>query len=75
TAGYLLWMLRRAFYGPLNLKWSRLTDARTLPELLPLISLAVVILFVGIYPQPIVDLISPALHSILSTVQGVAAIR
>ena len=27
TAGYLLWMLRRVFYGPLNLKWSWLTDA------------------------------------------------
>ncbi len=22
TAGYLLWMLRRSFYGPLNMKWS-----------------------------------------------------
>ena len=27
TAGYLLWMLRRSFYGPLNPKWSWLTDA------------------------------------------------
>src|SRR5699024_11664992 len=27
TAGYLLWMLRRAFFGPLNMKWSWLTDA------------------------------------------------
>ena len=28
TAGYLLWMLRRAFYGPLNMNWSWLRDAR-----------------------------------------------
>jgi NADH-quinone oxidoreductase subunit M len=75
TAGYLLWMLRRAFYGPLTLKWSWLTDIRTVPEVLPLVSLAVVILFVGIYPQPIVDLISPAVQSILHTVQGVAAVH
>ena len=75
TAGYLLWMLRRAFYGPLNLRWSWLTDARSIPDLLPLISLTVVILFVGIYPQPIVDLITPALHSILHTVQGVATVH
>jgi len=27
TAGYLLWMIRRAFHGPLNMKWSWLTDA------------------------------------------------
>jgi NADH-quinone oxidoreductase subunit M len=75
TAGYLLWMLRRAFYGPLNLKWSWLTDIRTVPEVLPLVALAAVILFVGIYPQPIVDLISPAVQSILHTVQGVAAVH
>ncbi|HLZ22399.1 MAG TPA: NADH-quinone oxidoreductase subunit M [Ktedonobacterales bacterium] len=75
TAGYLLWMLRRAFYGPLNLKWSWLTDARTVPELLPLVALTAVILFVGIYPQPIVDFISPALQSILHTVQGVAVVH
>ncbi len=27
TAGYLLWMLRRSFYGALNPKWAWLTDA------------------------------------------------
>jgi NADH-quinone oxidoreductase subunit M len=72
TAGYLLWMLRRAFYGPLNLKWSWLTDA-TPREAFPLAALAVVILFVGIFPGPIVSLLTPSLHQILSTVQTVAA--
>ena len=71
TAGYLLWMLRRAFFGPLNLKWSWLTDAVTIPEVLPLVALTVVILFVGIYPLPIVDLLSPSLHQIIGTVQTV----
>jgi NADH-quinone oxidoreductase subunit M len=73
TAGYLLWMLRRAFYGPLNLKWSWLTDARTIPEVVPLVALAVVILFVGIYPKPMVDLLTPSLHQILGTVQVIAS--
>ena len=36
TAGYLLWMLRRAFYGPLNMNWSWLTDIHSLPQFLPL---------------------------------------
>jgi NADH-quinone oxidoreductase subunit M len=72
TAGYLLWMLRRAFYGPLNMKWSWLTDA-TPREAFPLAALAVVILFVGIFPGPIVSLLTPSLHQILSTVQTVAA--
>ena len=73
TAGYLLWMLRRAFFGPLNRRWAWLPDARTLPELLPLISLALIILFVGIYPKPIVDLLSPSLSQMIQTMQHLAA--
>jgi NADH-quinone oxidoreductase subunit M len=72
TAGYLLWMLRRAYYGPLNLKWDWLTDANW-REVIPLVSLALVILFVGIYPSPLVNLISPSLQQILHSVQAVAA--
>ncbi len=71
TAGYLLWMLRRAFYGPLNLKWTWLRDADLL-EAFPLISLAVVVIFVGIFPGPITDLIKPSLHQMLGTVQALA---
>jgi NADH-quinone oxidoreductase subunit M len=75
TAGYLLWMLKRAFYGPLNLKWITLTDANTISEVLPLVVLTVAILFVGIYPKPLVDLLGPSLQQILSSVQAVALIR
>ncbi len=72
TAGYLLWMLRRSFYGPLNLKWDWLTDATTL-EIVPLAALAVVILFVGIYPKPIVDLLTPSLQQMLHSMSALVA--
>ena len=72
TAGYLLWMFRRAFYGPLNLKWNLLTDA-TVREAFPLVALVVVILFVGIYPGPIVDLIRPSIHQMLTVAHAVSA--
>ncbi len=72
TAGYLLWMLRRAFYGPLNMKWNWLTDA-SVREAFPLVALALVILFVGIYPKPMVDLLTPSLHQTLTTVQTIVA--
>ncbi len=72
TAGYLLWMLRRSFYGPLNPKWSWLTDT-TLREGVILASLTVVILFVGIFPKPIIDLLQPSLQHILTTAQTLAA--
>jgi NADH-quinone oxidoreductase subunit M len=71
TAGYLLWMLKRSFYGPLNLKWSWLTDANNLAQIVPMTTLAVVILLVGIYPKPLVDLIKPSVQQILTTVQAV----
>ncbi len=70
TAGYLLWMIRRAFHGPLNMKWSMLTDATVL-EAFPLVSLALVILFVGVYPAPMVNLLSPTLNQMLQHMSGV----
>jgi NADH-quinone oxidoreductase subunit M len=71
TAGYLLWMLRRSFFGPLNMKWASLTDA-SLRETVILSALAVVILFVGVFPGPLVDLIKPSMHYMLTTMPGIA---
>jgi NADH-quinone oxidoreductase subunit M len=71
TAGYLLWMLRRSFFGPLNLKWAWLPDA-SLRETVILGTLAVVILAVGVYPGPLVSLIQPSLHHMLTTMPGIA---
>jgi len=71
TAGYLLWMLRRSFFGPLNMKWAWLPDA-SLRETVIMGSLAVVILFVGIYPGPLVSLIQPSLHHMLTTLPSIA---
>jgi NADH-quinone oxidoreductase subunit M len=72
TAGYLLWMLRRSFFGPLNMKWSGLTDATAL-QAFPLIALAVVIFFVGIFPGPIMNLLGPSLHYMVVSMQQVVA--
>src|SRR5262249_4932078 len=72
TAGYLLWMLRRAFYGPRNRLWVRVTETPC-SGAAPLIALTVVIVLVGIFPRPIIDLISPSLQQILGTVQALAA--
>ena len=66
TAGYLLWMLKRAFYGPLNVKWASLKDASAL-EMVPLVSLVGVILLFGIFPGIIVNVIQPSVGQILHT--------
>jgi NADH-quinone oxidoreductase subunit M len=65
TASYLLWMLKRVFYGPFNAKWNWLPDAN-LRETVPLFALAAVIVFVGIYPNFLVNVINPSLNQILT---------
>lgn len=65
TAAYLLWMIKRVFYGPFNTKWSWLPDA-SLREQIPLYALAAVIVFVGVYPAALIATITPALSNIMN---------
>jgi NADH-quinone oxidoreductase subunit M len=70
TASYLLWMLKRVFFGPFNFRWNGLADA-SFREALPLVVLAVLILYVGIYPKPLIDVIVPSLTHIMQTAVAV----
>ncbi len=74
TAAYLLWMLKRVFYGPFNTKWNRLPDANW-REALPMITLAVVIVFVGVFPNFLINVITPALAALLHGVSSVGIIH
>src|SRR5216684_2503236 len=74
TASYLLWMLKRVFYGPFNTKWSWLPDTNR-REAIPLYTLSALILFVGIYPVFLVHAITPSLTvSLNQLIQAVATI-
>ncbi len=64
TASYLLWMLKRVFYGPFNVKWDWLPDA-SVREAIPLFVLAVLIVFVGIYPAVLINVITPTLQALM----------
>ena len=66
TAAYLLWMIKRIFFGTFNTKWSWLPDVSR-RELVPLLALAGLIVFVGVYPTPLIDVISSSLQPILQT--------
>jgi NADH-quinone oxidoreductase subunit M len=69
TAGYILWMIRRVFYGPFNERWEHLTDARGV-ELVPLVGLLAVIFLIGLYPSILTDVIN---HGVASLVASSAA--
>jgi NADH:ubiquinone oxidoreductase subunit 4 (subunit M) len=60
TAGYLLWTLQRMYLGPPNEKYATLQDING-RELFTLVPLGAIVIFLGIYPAPILNLQSPAL--------------
>jgi NADH-quinone oxidoreductase subunit M len=60
TAGYLLWTLQRMYLGKPNPKYATLPEING-RELFTLVPLAAIVLWIGIYPMPILNLQSPAL--------------
>lgn len=74
TAGYILWMLQRAFFGPLNPHFDHLEDAKPL-EMVPLFTLLLVILLVGVYPAILTDLINSGVMPLIQKVATVAVIH
>ena len=61
TAGYMLWVLQRVFLGTIPEKWKNLTDMNG-RETLMLASLACIVIFFGIYPAPMIDLMNSSLN-------------
>jgi NADH-quinone oxidoreductase subunit M len=68
TAGYMLWVLQRVFLGTLPEKWAGLTDMDG-RETFMLVTLAVIVLFLGIYPAPILDLMNASMNSLAGIMQ------
>jgi NADH-quinone oxidoreductase subunit M len=66
TAGYLLWMLQRIFLGKFNEKWAGLTDMSA-RELVSLVPLQVLIVFIGVYPRPVIDFMNVTLTALSKT--------
>ncbi len=66
-AAYLLWTIQRAFLGKVNEAYVGFPDIST-REVISLFPLAVLVLVLGIYPQPMIDLISSSLVALNHTV-------
>jgi NADH-quinone oxidoreductase subunit M len=60
TAGYMLWVLQRVFLGALPEKWKGLTDMNG-RETFMLATLGVIVIFLGIYPSPMIELLNSSL--------------
>ncbi len=55
TAGYLLWMIERVFLGKAKEKWNSLKDM-TVREWWSLAPMAVLMIALGVYPKPLMDM-------------------
>ncbi len=68
TAGYMLWTLQRVFLGSLPERWKSLPDING-RELFTLVPLAVIVIFLGIYPAPAINLMTSAVNTLVNVVQ------
>ncbi|MER3522756.1 MAG: oxidoreductase [Ignavibacteria bacterium] len=68
TAGYMLWTLQRVFLGPLPDKWKTLTDMDA-REMVMLVPLAAIVIFLGIYPSPALNLMNASLNHLAGLLQ------
>ena len=67
NAAYFLWAFQRIFFGELNEKYKDLPEINRM-ELFTVIPLAVITLFLGIYPRPFLDLISETMNILIDQV-------
>jgi len=69
TAGYILWMLQRAFYGPVLEQYNGVADADVI-ERVYMFAFIAVIMLVGIYPAILTDVIKLGISPIAGLLGG-----
>jgi NADH-quinone oxidoreductase subunit M len=69
TAGYFLWTMQRVFLGPLNKKYAGLPEI-SLREAFTLTPLALIVILLGFYPMPVLNLIGTTLKHTVAMVVG-----
>lgn len=63
-AAYMLWTLQRIFFGKLNEKWATLSDLE-IREFIMFIPLTIIIIFLGVYPSAMLDIMSTSVNSLV----------
>ncbi len=70
AAAYLLWALQRLIFNRLDKPENRTIPDLTRRELIVLIPLLVGIVWMGLYPKPVLDKMEPAARRFIMTVRG-----
>ncbi|HYK26995.1 MAG TPA: NADH-quinone oxidoreductase subunit M [Streptosporangiaceae bacterium] len=69
AAIYILWMYQRTMTGPVRPEVADMTDLKP-RELWAVGPLILLIIALGVYPKPVIDIINPAVHSTLTGVHS-----
>lgn len=70
SAGYVLWMLQRVTFGPVKHEWDGVTDQHHWWEHTVVVGLAALVILLGVYPAIMMDMIEPAIESIVLRVES-----
>lgn len=65
AAGYILWMIMRTFYGPVKGQYDNVADAGRI-DMTYMYPLVVVIIFIGVYPAVLTDMMRLAMPALFS---------
>jgi len=71
VAGYMLWTLQRMFLGKLNPKYADLPEINR-RELFTLVPLAAIVIYLGIYPATILNMMEVSMNSLVTVVKDAA---
>jgi len=66
TAGYILWLLQRVFYGPPKEQYDGVPDANRL-ERFTIFTMVAVIMLIGIYPAVLTDIIKVGVSPVIAS--------
>jgi NADH-quinone oxidoreductase subunit M len=67
-AGYMLWTLQRVYLGELKEKWAELKDMDA-REYLMFVPLTLIIIFLGVYPSAMLDVMNTSVNSMVKFMQ------
>ena len=69
SAGYMLWALQRIWLGQLNEKYANIEEINR-REVFTLVPLAVLVVFLGVYPSAVLDLMGASLNNLNDVVSS-----
>ena len=65
SAGYILWTMQRVVFGPVRHEWDSLPDQNHWWEHSVVAGLAALVIVLGVYPALVMDMIGPAINTIM----------